>query len=279
MAFLRVVEVLPPLFPASAVGDPIATGRAVKRFVEEVRRIRDNADVILVANVKDPKRLKFDSMHAASMLQEDLRMRAAPVVVVRDQNRPQFLSTVLTAVSLGLDSMMIAWGDDYRESSRATNVRDFASLAEAIGEAGRIRSRAHSRMKLFAPIDMNTLAYPTGVRLAKERLRAGADILLAQPPTTDDMTFDRHGSLLEESGLKEKVLPAVFHFRGEDDLRQYEKMFGWKFTGEFHADAARGERYLTEAERKIIGRLRAGGYMGVYLSTRGTPSIADKLLQ
>lgn len=280
MAFLRAVEVLPPLFPAAGGnGARLATGAAVERFGDEVRGIRDFADVVLVANVKDQGRLKFDSVHAAVMLQEDFHLRAAPVVVVRDQNRPQFLSTVLTAVSLELDSLMVAWGDDYPRASGASNVRDFGDLAEAVRAASRVRSRAKSPIRLLAPIDIESLAYPKGVALAKERLRAGANLLLAQPPTTDDEeTFDRHDSLLVRSHLKEKVLPNVFHFTDDADLRKYESLFGWRFPRALHLAAKKGEGRLADLERKVIRKLRLEGYPGVYLSTRGRPSIAGTLL-
>ena len=279
LAFLRVVEVLPPLFAAAGSSmDRLAASAATERFGDEARGIRDFADVIVVANVKDLTRIKFDSVHAAVMLQEDFSLPAAPVVVVRDQNRPQFLSTVLTVVSLGLNSMMIAWGDDYPKSSRASNVRDFPDLARAIREASRIRSRARSPTRFFAPIDIEGLAYPRGVVLAKERLKAGADFLLAQPPTTDDgETFERHASLLERTGLKEKVLLNVFHFKDEGDVRKYERMFGWRLPGELH-QAAKGEGGLVGLEREVIRRLRTEGFTGVYLSTRGNPSIAGRLL-
>ncbi|MDG7006924.1 MAG: methylenetetrahydrofolate reductase [Nitrososphaerota archaeon] len=279
MAFLRVVEILPPFFPAAGGRtDRIPAGAAMGRFGEEARGVRDFADVLLVADVKDLRRVKFDGVLAAAMLRDDFNLPAAPVIVVRDQNRPQFLSTVLTVVSLGLDGMLIAWGDDFPASSHASNVRDFPDLAKAIREASRIRSRARSLTRLFAPIDVESLAYPKGVALARGRLRAGADFLLAQPPTTDDgETFDRHASLLVRAGLKEKVLPNVFHFTDEGDVRGYEKMFGWRLPRELH-QAARGEGGLTELERKVIHRLRAEGFAGVYLSTRGNPSLAERLL-
>ena len=136
MAFLRVVEVLPPLFPVSrSKGEPLGVAAGLERFTEGVRSIRDCADVFLVANVKNPSMLKLDTVQLAASLQESLGVEAAPVIVVRDQNRLQFLSTVLTALSVGLKSMMIAWGDDYLGSARVSNVRDFEDLAGAIREA------------------------------------------------------------------------------------------------------------------------------------------------
>jgi 5,10-methylenetetrahydrofolate reductase len=280
MAFLRVVEVLPPLFPAArSRGEALATEAKMERFFEEVRSIRDFADVVLVANVKDQGRLKIDAVHAAAMLQENLRVEAAPVIVVRDQNRPQFLSSVLTAISIDLKSMMIAWGDDYPPSARATNVRDFANLSMAIHEASRLRSRARSSTRLFAPVDVDSLAYPKGVSLAKERLRAGADVLLAQPPTSDpDETFDRHASLIDRARLKGKVLLNVFPFKNEADVRHYERLFGWRLPKDLHTAAKEGEASLVRLERSVIRRLRLEGYPGVYLTTRGNPRLAETLL-
>jgi 5,10-methylenetetrahydrofolate reductase len=280
LEFLRVVEVLPPLFDASrSKDDRIAADAAMERFTQEVRSIRDCADVILVANVKDTRRLKFDSVHAAVMLQEDFLLETGPVIVVRDQNRPQFLSTVLTAVSLGLNSVMIAWGDEYPASAKASNVRDFQDLAAAIREASLIRSRARAPTRIFAPVDIESLAYPRGMALARKRLSAGGDMLLAQPPTTDaGDVFDRHLSLLENAGLKGKVLPNVFPFKDADDVRRYEKMFGWRLPKGVHETAAKGERELLQLGRKIVRRLRREGFPGVYLTTRGNPGLAEALL-
>jgi 5,10-methylenetetrahydrofolate reductase len=251
----------------------------MERFTEEVRGIRDFADVILVANVKDQGQLKIDSVHAAIVLQESLRVEAAPVIVVRDQNRPSFLSAVLTAISVGLRSMLIGWGDDYPASARATNVRDFSNLAGAIREASLIRSRAHASTRFFAPMDINSLAYPKGVALAKERLRAGADLLLAQPPTTDaEAVFDRQLALIGKAGLREKALMNVFPFKDDKDVKRYERMFGWKLPKGLHRAAVEGENRLVEIERDVVRRLRDVGSPGIYLTTRGNPSIAERIL-
>ncbi len=280
MAFLKVVEVFPPLFPSPAAdGGHLGLEAKVERFVEEARSLRNLADVILVADLKDPNLLKMSTLEAAAILEERLGVRAAPVVVARDMNRQRFLSTVLTGLGIGLSSMMIAWGDSFPAGSGSTNVRDFRSLAEAIRRASSIGKMAPSSLLLLAPIDLNSLAHPEGVKRARERLRAGADYLLAQPPTTDPRgTFDAHSSLLAKTGLKERVLPNVFPFRNAKDIRECEKYFGWKLPRALHEDAARGGGALFEAERAVVGRLRREGFPGVYLSTRGTPSVARRLL-
>ncbi|MDA4127210.1 MAG: methylenetetrahydrofolate reductase [Thaumarchaeota archaeon] len=278
MALLRVVEVFPPLFPISPKEHgSIGLEEKTERFVEGVRSIRELADVFLVASVKNPQLLKLSTIEAARLLRDRLRVEAAPVIVVRDMNRLQFLSSVLTGISLDFEWMMIAWGDNYSVSAGASNVRDFSSLSEAIREAGSIRSRARASTRFFAPVDMDLLGQEKGDALAKSRLRAGADYLLAQPPSFDSETLDRHVSRLEKSGIKDKVLLNVFPFKDSKDLDYCQRYFGWKFPKHFRELAASGEPALFEEERNVVRRLRKEGFPGLYVSTRGNPSIARSL--
>lgn len=278
MSFLRVVEVLPPILP----NDPrtkLRLGAPLSGFLQDVRGVRSFADVVLVANVKRDGVLKVDSVHAARALRTKIGVDAAPVVVVRDQNRPQFLSTMVTAATIGLRSAMVAWGDDYPEGSGASNVRDYPTLAMAIQEARAAVSRVTSRFVIFAPVDVESLARPSGVRRAKERLVAGASLLLAQPPATDpEETLPRQAELARDAGLKGKVLLSVFHFKGAEDVRMYEGMFGWNLPKALHKASEGGEKALIELEGRIIERMRKEGLPGVCLSTRGEPGIVKSLL-
>ena len=103
----------------------IALDAAFDAFVEGVKETARYSDLTLVASVKDPALVRFDPVHAAVMLRERLQIDVAPVVVSRDQNRPQLLSSVLAGMQRGLTSVMLAWGDDLPASSGASNVRDF----------------------------------------------------------------------------------------------------------------------------------------------------------
>ena len=279
MGFLRVVEVLPPLFPvpnSSRIEGP----RALEEFVEEVRSIRAFADVILVAGVKDPALLRDDPVQSALLLRRAAGVDAAPVVVVRDQNRPRFLATMFSALSSGLGSIMIAWGDDYPPGAGASNVRDYPSLASAVKEAATIRKRARSTAKFFVPVNLQSLRSASGAAMAKGRVKAGADLLLAQPPTTDAHgAFDDHLSLIARSGVRDKVLLNVFHFKGGLDLERYERKFGWRLPSSLRATARKGERALIQAEREVIRRARSEGLPGIYVSTRGEPQVARALLK
>ena len=279
MAFLRVVEVLPPLFPWPGGPVGLGAGGGVERFTKEVSTIHEYADQFLIANVHDQTVVGLDPVYLAVRLRDSLGVEAAPVIVVRGQNRPRFLSSVLTAVAAGVRWMMIAWGDDRPAKARASNVRDYRSLADAIREASTVSSRARAPAKVFAPVDIERLAEPKGRALAKGRLRAGAEILLAQPPTTDaDETFDRHAALIEKAGLTGRVLLNVFPFKGEEDAVRYERMFGWRLPRSLHLSARDGEGRLAEVERAVVRRLGKEGFPGVYLTTRGTPGVAARLL-
>ena len=280
MGFFRVVEILPPLFPASRdKGDHIDIEQKIERFLEEARSIREHADLVLVADVKDPRMLKFSTLQAAAMIKDRLRMDAAPVIVARDFSRLQLLSTVLTGLSLDLPYMMLAWGDDYPRNARSTNVRDFGTLEDAIREAALIGTRARAATKLVAPVNLTSLATPRGLSTARGRLRAGAEYLLAQPPTTDPETFVAHASMLERADLKEKVLLNVFPFRDAADLKNCESYFGWRLPKRLHRASSEGGGTLFELESDVIRSLRSGGFPGVYLNTRGIPGVAEALLK
>jgi 5,10-methylenetetrahydrofolate reductase len=236
------------------------------------------ADVFLVASVKMPELLKVSTIEAARLLHERLNVQAAPVIVIRDMNKLQFLSTILTGISLDFGSMMIAWGDKYPPSANVSNVRDFSDLSEAMRDSNSIRNRARAPTKFFAPVDIDRLGQGKGEALAKSRLQAGADYLLAQPPSFDSDTLDEHLSRLEKIGIKDKVLPNVFPFKDGKDLDYCEKYFGWKFPRRFKELAESGESALLKEERNVVRRLRNEGFPGFYVSTRGNPSVARNLL-
>ncbi len=274
-----MVEVFPPLFPSSKrKGDRIDLEYRMERFLDDARSVRPYADVLLVADVKNTKLLKFSTLEVATLLKERLGVKVAPVLVARDFNRPQFLANILTGLSLELDYLMFAWGDAYPAAAGATNVRDFQSLAEVLRESTLLRKRARAATRFLAPINVERLSKPGEEARARERLRAGADYLLAQPPTTDTETLNRHAKLLREAELKDGVLLNVFPFRDLKDVRECETYFGWRLPDSLHSAAAKGERALFEAEREVVMALRDQGFPGVYLNTRGTPAIAERLL-
>jgi 5,10-methylenetetrahydrofolate reductase len=279
MGFLRVVEIFPPLFPSSRrKGDHVDLERGLENFIDDTRGLRGHADVLLVADVKNPRLLKFSTLEAAALLKDRLRMEVAPVLVARDYNRPQFLSSVTTALSLELDYLMFAWGDTYSAAVGATNARDFPSLAEAIREAALLRTRASAATRFLAPANVEGFSELEDRTRARKRLRAGADFLLAQPPTTDTDVLERHTKLLGEARLKDRVLLNVFPFRSLKDVRECEAYFGWRLPKSLHEIAEKGEEALLEAERDVVMALRDLKFPGVYLSTRGTPANAKRLL-
>jgi hypothetical protein len=131
----------------------------------------------------------------------------------------------------------------------------------------------------LAPVDVSLLGSSRGVQLAKSRIRAGAELLLAQPPTTDSgETLDRHLALLGASGLRNRVLLNVFPFRDKKDVLYCEKYFGWRLPRALHKMAGSGQAALLEEARRAARRIRREGLPGVYVSTRGHTDVAKKIL-
>ena len=279
MGFVRVVEVFPPLFPSSSrKGSHIDLQKGVRRFIDDARRVRGFADILLIADVKNPNLLELSTIEAAALLKERARLEAAPVVVVRDFNRRQFLSAVLTVLSLELGHLMLAWGDDSPARSGAARGRDFGSLAQAVREAALLRKRTAAPTRFLAPVNVELLPSRGELARARGRLRAGAEYLLAQPPTTDPEALDRHQSILRDAGLQERVLLNVFPFRDSKDVRECEAYFGWRLPESLHRVAEKGQRALLEAESEVVRSARSRGFPGIYLNTRGSPSVVETLL-
>jgi len=279
LAFLRVVEVFPPTIPAAGVGgsDPEAK-EPIESFVRSIREIRDLADVVLVASLKKPGLYTLPTIDSALRLRKKLGVDAAPVLLVRDKDRLQLLSSVVAGLVGGLKSMMLVWGDADK-SLRPPTIIGFAGLSDALAKASEVREKARSRCLFFAPVDLRRLFTTAGVALARDRLKAGASMLLAQPPTTDaDETFDSHSRLVAAAGLDGKVLPNVFPFRSPQDVSECEKYFGWRLPKRLHASAKEGEASLLATQKDVVRRLRSEHFPGVYVSTRGDPSYARTLL-
>jgi len=277
MRFLRVVEVFQPLFRLEG-GGRIDLRGGLEELAFEVRGIRDLCDVVLVGDHKDPSLLKVSAVETAALLEREAGVQAAPVIVARDSNRSQTLSAIVTAYGLGLQNIMIAWGDRYSPPC-PKNVYDFPNLSTLISEARRIADRARVRVRIFAPVDLRMLESRRGVRVARSRLHAGADLLLAQPPTTDPCdALEAHDLLLSASGMRESILLGVFPFRSAGDVARCETFFGWNLPSSIHRLARSGSEALTAEASRVVKELKARGHPGVYVSTRGTPRTAKELM-
>jgi 5,10-methylenetetrahydrofolate reductase len=278
--FARVVEVFPPSFSADRAREPqIGLRQKERDFVERVRKIVNLADAFLIADVKDTDRFKISTTSAAVLLREELGVEAIPVFTARDGNSASLRSSILTALSQGVDSMMFVWGDRYPRGSRTRNVYDYGSLAELIADARGLAERAGVEATLLAPVDLTKLSTRRGRELALSRLRSGAKFLLAQPPTTDSFaTLGEQVSSLRDSKLEDKVLLNVFPFRGVEDVRYCREKFGWKLPSKLDSVAEEGEPALLKEARRVAEGIESYQLPGVYVSTRGRPELARFIL-
>jgi 5,10-methylenetetrahydrofolate reductase len=280
LSFTSIVEVFPPSFGADEGKEPvIGLGQKTRDFIERVRRISHLADAILVADVKDTSRLKISPVHSASLIIRDVGVEAIPVITARDSNRPAVLSSILTAFSLGVRSLMLVWGDRYDERDGAKNVYDFTSLADLILSAKKIAKRAGIDCSVFAPVDLSSLEREKGLAIARKRLESGADMLLSQPPTADSTTtLRKHIAVLDKAGLSRSVILNVFPFRDAQDIEACRSKFGWELPQKLDSIASKGESELLREAKRVAQRIRSAGFPGVYVSTRGRPELARFIL-
>lgn len=183
----------------------------------------------------------------------------------------------MTAFSSGLDSICLVWGDRFTGADHPRNVYDFRSLTDRISKSRTLASRAGVNAIIFAPVNVSSAR--EGLERGRNRLDAGADFLLAQPPTTDSaLTFGAHSSKIKDMGIVSQILLGVFPFRDTSDVEQCTLNFGWTLPARLFEIAALGETGLASEAREVIRLAERQGLRGVYLSTRGRPEVALPML-
>ncbi|MDA4135817.1 MAG: methylenetetrahydrofolate reductase [Thaumarchaeota archaeon] len=278
--FTRLIEVFPPNFSVDVSKEPlIGIKQKMRDMVTRVQKIENLADAILVADMKDTARLQLASIYTAAVLKQELGAEVIPVIPTRDMNKKAIRTMFLTCLSLGLESVSLVWGDPYAADDGSKNVYDFRSLADAVADARQLADRADIQATLLSPVDITALSGPRGLRLARSRLKSGADCLLAQPPTSDlSRTLGKHVALLKKHRLEKKVLHNIFPFRSKDDIAACRARFGWELPKELDLIAQEGEPRLLREARGVVEALEAEKLAGVYVSTRGKPELARYIL-
>jgi 5,10-methylenetetrahydrofolate reductase len=279
--FTTIVEIFPPNFSAEASKEPLLGLRQkTQDIVARVKKVENLADCVLVADMKDIGRLKLSSIYTAAILRQELDTEVIPVIAARDGNRSALRTLFLSALSYGLDSVMLVWGDRYNEGEGSANVYDYPSLSKAIREMRELADRADVKATILAPVNLATLGTPKGDEIASSRIASGADCLLAQPPTSDlSETLPQQVRVLEEKNLKGRVLLNVFPFRDREDIEACRQRFRWNLPPALDAMAEEGgEARLLKESRSVVERMRAEGLPGVYVSTRGKPELARYML-
>ena len=200
---------------------------------------------------------------------------------MRDSNRSAVRTLFLSALSYGLDSVMLVWGDKYGEGEGSSNVYDYPSLSEAIKEMRELADRANVKATILAPVNVATLGTKKGDVIASSRLKSGADCLLAQPPTTGRLrqTFPQHLRILE--GRSSGRTSSSTSSRSETRRTSSRAGSGSAGTSPTWRQAwpRRGERRGSSRSRSWSSRRCARDRLpGVYVSTRGKPELARFIL-
>ncbi len=279
--FTTVVEIFPPNFSAETAKEPLLGLRQkTQDVVSRVKKVENLVDCFVVADMKDLGRLKLSSIYTAAMLKQELDTEVIPVIAVRDTNRSGVRTLFLTALSYGLDSVMLVWGDKYNEGEGSANVYDYPSLSEAIKEMRALADRANVSATILAPVNVAALETKKGASIAASRLESGADCLLAQPPTSDSsVAFPEHLRLIDGKKLRPNVLLNVFPFRDKADIDACRARFGWKIPEVADRLAEEGgEARLIMESKMVVEKMRENRLPGVYVSTRGRPELARFIL-
>jgi 5,10-methylenetetrahydrofolate reductase len=279
--FTTIVEIFPPNFSAETSKEPLLGLRQkTQDIISRVKKVENLADCVLVADMKDLGRLKLASIYTAAMLKQELDTEVIPVIAVRDSNRSAVRTLFLTALSYGLDSIMLVWGDKYNDGEGSSNVYDYPSLSVVIKEMRDLADRANVKASILAPVNIATLHTKKGEGIATSRLESGADCLLAQPPTSDvSQTLPEQVKILEEKRLKANVLLNVFPFRDREDVQACRQRFNWNIPEVVDKMALEGgEARLLKESKSVVDRMRQGRLPGVYVSTRGRPELARFIL-
>ncbi len=279
--FTTMVEIFPPNFNSEMAKEPLLGLRQkTQDIVARMKKVENLADCILVADMKDVGRLKLSSVYTAAMLKQELDIEVIPVIGARDANRSAVRTLFLSALSYGLDSVMLVWGDKYGEGDGSSNVYDYPSLSAVVKEMRELADRANVKATILAPVNVAALGTKKGDEIASSRIKSGADCLLAQPPTTDVAeTLPRHEKALEEKKLKDHVLLNVFPFTGKEDIDACRKRFGWDISAALDRMAIDGgEARLLKESRSVVEKMRDDHLPGVYVSTRGKPELARFIL-
>ena len=279
--FTTMVEIFPPNFNSEMAKEPLLGLRQkTQDIVARMKKVENLADCILVADMKDVGRLKLSSVYTAAMLKQELDIEVIPVIGARDANRSAVRTLFLSALSYGLDSVMLVWGDKYGEGDGSSNVYDYPSLSVVVKEMRELADRANVKATILAPVNVAALGTKKGEEIASSRIKSGADCLLAQPPTTDVAeTLPRHEKALEEKKLKDHVLLNVFPFTGKEDIDACRKRFGWDISAALDRMAIDGgEARLLKESRSVVEKMRDDHLPGVYVSTRGKPELARFIL-
>jgi 5,10-methylenetetrahydrofolate reductase len=279
--FTTIVEIFPPNFSAETAKEPLLGLRQkTQDIISRVKKVENLADCVLVADQKDLGRLKLASIYTAAMLKEELDTEVIPVIAVRDSNRSAVRTLFLTALSYGLDSVMLVWGDKYNEGEGSSNVYDYPSLSAVIKEMRDLADRANVRASILAPVNIAILDTKKGETMASSRVESGADCLLAQPPTSDvSQTLPEQVRILEEKGLRSNVLLNVFPFRDVEDIESCRRRFNWRIPETLDKMAREGgEARLLRESKSVVEKMREDQLPGVYVSTRGRPELARFIL-
>jgi 5,10-methylenetetrahydrofolate reductase len=281
---VQTVELWPPSWPVE--GPSSSLDNQFSWLSERLEILGKYFDAFHVADLKNPRRRYMDSVITSLQLkQKQPWLEIMPTLTVRDRNKKSFYGVVASILNSGIDNLILVWGDPFtgKEQAYSSNAYDMRSVSESIRAARDVQKQFDSvNLCILSPLDLTKIRQPNYLEKVKERERSGSDVFLSQTFFGAPETYIEAIDTVRSEGIRSPILHNVFPFFGYDDALDISKRFQLPVSKELldrlrAGGAAEGLR-IASGFREALHANR-GKVNGVYVSSRGEPELAIRVVQ
>lgn len=288
--FIRIIEIFPPVVPASEeLKSPQRFDLKLRfdRTVQGVLRTGALADAFSLPELKDGNRIHLNSVGVATELKRRTGSVMVPTITLRDSNKHNLLGTISYALFAGIENLLIVRGDPYsgdRFRAEPKNVYDLNKVSSLISIVRNLESRIASEKQLciLSPINLAKSEDPGYLETIRARELSGVDLFLAEQMFEDVETYLRRIEDVRKFGIHKPILHSIFPIKDFQDAQFLIKKFGWGISEIELANLKRdGPRYGLEMAKQRYRALfhHRDLVQGVSISTRGNPEVARYVLR
>ena len=282
--FVQTVELWPPGYSLEGPAQPL--DRQFSWLAERVEILGEYFDAFHVADLKRPGRGYIDSVMTAVHLREKFPwIEVAPTLSARDRNKKALQESVATSLFFGIDNMILVWGDRFTEGEpgKSANVYDVVGVSGLIQLARGVQGRTKSGgLCILTPIDLGKVKDARYLAMIKAREKATSDVFLSQIFAGEAEDYLSLIDIVRSEGVKSPILHNVFPFYGHADALDISSRFGLPVSREIlnqlkEGGAAAGVRIASRFRQELHDN--HGKVNGVFISSRGEPELAIRLVQ
>jgi 5,10-methylenetetrahydrofolate reductase len=242
-------------------------------------------DTFHIADIKNTRRVYMDSVLTAIQLKKQHPwLEVIPTLTARDRNKRALSGTLASILNSNIENLILALGDRYKgiEREYASNVYDIGKLSELLLEARQIEGRFDdAHLCLLCPINLTRVRDDRYLRIIAGREEAGADIFLAQTYLGPIDTYLEAIDIVRSQGIESPILHNVFPFLSYEDALDVSRRFGFEVSKGSLSRLKEGgpnEGIRLAAEFRDILQSHRGKINGVYVSSRGEPELAIRII-